>query len=48
MEIKLEDGFVVLSLAEYERLKEIEKEAHELWNEKIHNILKGEKNEKVS
>ena len=42
MEIKLEEGFVVLSLAEYERLKKIEKEAHELWRKKIKDILKGE------
>ena len=44
MEIKFTDGFVVLPLAEYERLKEIEREAHELWEQKIKNILKrGEK-----
>ena len=44
MEIKFttpNDGFVVLTLAEYERLKEIEKEAHELYEEKIKRILKG-------
>lgn len=35
------DGFVILSLAEYERLKEIEKDAHKMWEEKIRNILKG-------
>ena len=44
MEIKLEldNGFVILPLAEYERLKKIEEEAHELWRKKIANILKGE------
>ncbi len=45
MEIKFtapNDGFVVISLAEYERLKEVEKEAHKLWEEKIRRILKGE------
>lgn len=41
MEIKVDDGFVVLPLAEYNRLKEIEQEAHKMWEEKIRNILKG-------
>lgn len=44
MEIKFtvpNDGFVVISLAEYERLKELEKTAHELYEEKIKRILKG-------
>ena len=44
MEIKFtapNDGFVVISLAEYARLKEIEKEAHELYEEKIKRLLKG-------
>ena len=43
MEIKINDGFVVLPLEEYLRLKEIEKDAHEMWEEKIRNILKGDK-----
>ena len=43
MEIKIDDGFVVLPLEEYLRLKEIEKDAHEMWEEKIRNILKGDK-----
>ena len=43
MEIKINDGFVVLPLEEYLRLKEIEKDAHELWEKKIRNILKGDK-----
>ena len=45
MEIKLttpNDGFVVITLAEYERLKNAEREAHKLWEEKIKRILKGE------
>ena len=42
MEIKINDGFVVLPLAEYNRLKEIEQKAHEMWEEKIRNILKGD------
>ena len=44
MEIKIENvtkGFVVISLAEYERLKEIERDAHEMWEQNIKNILKG-------
>ena len=44
MEIKFtapNDGFVVITLTEYERLKEIEKEAHKLYEEKIKHILKG-------
>ena len=44
MEIRIENvekGFVVISLEEYERLKMIEKEAHELWEQKIKNILEG-------
>ena len=44
MEIKIENvgkGFVVISLEEYERLKEIERDAHEMWEQKIKNILKG-------
>lgn len=43
MEIKINDGFVVLPLTEYNRLKQIEQEAHEMWEEKIHNILKGDR-----
>lgn len=35
-------GFVVISLEEYLRLKEIEKYADELRREKIQRILKGE------
>ena len=42
IELELDNGFVVLPLAEYERLKKIEQEAHELWCKKIANILKGE------
>ena len=42
IELELDNGFVVLPLAEYERLKKIEEEAHELWRKKIANILKGE------
>ena len=44
MEIKIgnvEKGFVVIPLEEYERLKTIEKEAHELWEQRIKNILEG-------
>ena len=43
MEIKFtapDDGFVVISLTEYARLKQIEKEAHKLYEEKIRYILK--------
>ena len=43
MEIKFtvpNDVFVVITLEEYVRLKEIEKEAHELYEEKIKRILK--------
>lgn len=45
MEIKFtvhDNGFVVLPLEEYNCLKKIEKDAKELWEEKIRNILKGE------
>ena len=45
MEIKFiahDNGFVVLPLEEYNRLKKIEEDAKELWEEKIRNILKGE------
>ena len=38
------DGFVVLTLSEYNRLKELEKQAHELWGEHIRNILKENNN----
>jgi len=44
MEIKIgnvEKGFVIISLEEYERLKTIEKEAHEMWEQRIKNILEG-------
>lgn len=43
-----EKGFVIISLEEYQRLKEIEEEAHQLWEEKIQHILKcgGAKNER--
>ena len=40
---KAEKGFVIISLEEYERLKTIEREAHELWEQKIKNILEGAK-----
>lgn len=43
MEIKINDGFVILPLEEYNRLKQIEHEAHEIWEEKIRNILKGDR-----
>lgn len=46
MEIKFitnDNGFVVLPLEEYNRLKKIEEDAKELWEEKIRNILKGDK-----
>jgi len=45
MEILLEpkmEGYVILSLAEYERLKQIEREANEMWEANIKRILKGE------
>lgn len=45
MEIKFtapDNGFVVLPLEEYNRLKKIEEDVKELWEEKIRNILKGE------
>jgi len=45
MEIKFttnDNGFVVLSLEEYNRLKKIEEDAKKLWEEKIRNILKGD------
>ena len=45
MEIKFtahDNGFVVLPLEEYNRLKKIEEDAKELWEEKIRNILRGE------
>ena len=38
MEIKINDGFVVLPLEEYLRLKEIERDAHEMWEEKIRKV----------
>ena len=43
MEIKINDGFVILPLEEYNRLKKIEEKAHKMWEEKIRNILKGDK-----
>ena len=45
MEIKFtaqDNGFVILSLEEYNRLKKIEEDAERLWEEKIRNILRGE------
>ena len=45
MEIKFtaqDNGFVVLPLEEYNRLKKIEKDAKKLWEEKRKNLLKGE------
>ena len=42
MNIEIEKGFVVISLAEYERLKEIERECEKLWKEHIKHILKGD------
>lgn len=44
MEIRVENvgkGFVVIPLEEYERLKTIERDAHELWEQRIKNILEG-------
>lgn len=43
MEIKINDGFVILPLAEYNRLKQIEQEAHKIWEEKIRSILEGDR-----
>jgi hypothetical protein len=45
MEIKFitnDNGFVVLPLEEYNRLKKVEKDAKKLWEEKRKNLLKGE------
>ena len=41
LEIEIENGFVVLPLTEYERLKEIERDSNELWEQHIRDILKG-------
>lgn len=46
MKIELEsknDGFVVLTLNEYNHLKELADQAHELWEEHMRNLLKGNK-----
>lgn len=37
-----DDGFVVLTLREYNRLKEMAYSAHEMWGEKIRDILTKE------
>ena len=42
MNIEIEKGFVVVSLAEYERLKEAERLSKELWEEHIRHLLRGE------
>lgn len=42
MNIEIEKGFVVISLEEYNRLKEAEQLSKELWREHIKHILKGE------
>ena len=48
LESFISNEFVIISLEEYQRLKEIEEEAHQLWEEKIQHILKcgGAKNER--
>ena len=38
------DGFVVLTLNEYNHLKELADQADKLWEEHIRNILKENKN----
>ena len=42
MTIEIEKGFVVISLAEYNRLKEAEQQNKELWEEHIRHLLKGD------
>lgn len=42
MSIEIKEGFVVISLAEYERLKEVERLSEELSKEHIKHILKGD------
>lgn len=46
MKIEIEsknDGFVILTLNEYNYLKELADQAHELWEEHMRNLLKGNK-----
>ena len=38
------DGFVVITLDEYNRVKDVEKRAHELLEKHIKDILKENKN----
>ena len=42
MNIEIERGFVVISLAEYDRLKEAEQLSKDLWEEHIKHLLKGD------